>query len=118
MKPGMMIAVGRAADVPPLEGRSVLVAGRRVAIFRAAHGWRALGGTCPHAGGPLADGIVSERCVTCPLHGWRFDLDTGEALNAQAQVETYEVLERGGELWLRVPHAQATESAPVIEQAA
>ncbi len=118
MRPGVLVSVGRAADVPPLEGRSVVVGGRRVAVFRTLHGWRALGGTCPHAGGPLADGIVSERCVTCPLHGWRFDLDTGEALNADARVERYEVLERGGELWLRVPGVEAHASDAVVDKAA
>jgi nitrite reductase/ring-hydroxylating ferredoxin subunit len=38
--------------------------------------------------------------VTCPLHGLRFDLDTGEASDGAARVRTYPVLERGGELWL------------------
>ena len=40
-------------------------------------GFRAVDGACPHEGGPLADGLVADRCVTCPLHGWRFDLRTG-----------------------------------------
>ena len=37
---------------------------------------------CPHKGGPLCDGIVSGTTVVCPLHGWRFDLDTGLAVRA------------------------------------
>jgi nitrite reductase (NADH) small subunit len=98
-----LTCIGRVDDVPPLEGRSVVAAGRRIAVFRTADGWRALDGACPHEGGPLADGIVADRCVTCPLHGWRFDLDTGDAVNAPARVATYEVVERGGELWLRLP---------------
>ena len=60
-------------------------------MFRTPEGFRALDHACPHAGGPLADGIVADRCVTCPLHGWRFELDTGEARNADARVRTYEV---------------------------
>lgn len=103
--------VGRAADVPMLEGRSVIVDGRRIAVFRTADGWRALDGGCPHRGGPLADGIVADRCVTCPLHGWRFDLDTGEAVNADARVAPYEIVERQGELWLRVPQAGLAAAA-------
>ena len=89
-----------AADVPLLEGRSVVVDGRRLAVFRTRDGFRALEGACPHQGGPLTDGIVADRCVTCPLHGWRFDLETGRATNADARVRTYAVEERDGELWL------------------
>ena len=94
-----------------LEGRSVTIGGRRIAVFRTPDGWRAIEGACPHAGGPLADGIVADRCVTCPLHGWRFDLDTGAARNADARVRTYEVLERDGELWLAVPAEELIEAA-------
>jgi nitrite reductase (NADH) small subunit len=103
--------IGRAEDVPMLEGRSVTVGGRRIAVFRTPEGFRAIEGACPHAGGPLADGIVADRCVTCPLHGWRFDLDTGEARNADARVRTYDVHERDGELWLAVPVEELTEAA-------
>jgi nitrite reductase (NADH) small subunit len=95
-----MRRIGHIDDVPLLEGRSVEVGGRRIAVFRTADGFRAIDHACPHAGGPLADGIVAGRCVTCPLHGLRFDLDTGEASDGAARVRTYPVLERGGELWL------------------
>ena len=97
--------VGRVEDIPLLEGRSVAIGGRRIAVFRLPDGLAAIDAACPHAGGPLADGIVADRCVTCPLHGWRFDLDSGEATNADARVRTYEVVERAGELWLRVDGA-------------
>lgn len=103
--------IGRADDVPALEGRSVIVEGRRIAVFRTSGGWRAIDGACPHEGGPLADGIVAERCVTCPLHGWRFDLDSGEAVNASARVASYEVVERDGALWLRLPAAGVAAAA-------
>ena len=73
--------VGRIDDIPLLEGRSTSVDGRRIAIFRLLDGFAAIDAHCPHAAGPLADGIVADSCVTCPLHGRRFDLATGEALN-------------------------------------
>lgn len=97
------IDVGRAADVPPLEGRSVRFGARRVAIFRLADGWAAIDHACPHAGGPLADGLVADTCVTCPLHGWRFDLRTGRRAGGTDAVTTYAVRQRGGRLELRVP---------------
>ena len=102
---------GRAADVPLFEGRSVTIGRRRVAIFRTADGLVAIEGACPHAGGPLADGIVADRCVTCPLHGLRFDLRTGEGSTPGTRVEVFEVEEREGDLWLRLPAADLREAA-------
>ena len=103
-----MIAVGRADDVPLLEGRSVTVGDRRIAIFRTESGFHALDAVCPHRGGPLADGLVAESCVTCPLHGWRFDLRSGAAMGSHPGVAVHEVVEHDGELWLRAaPQPQA-----------
>ena len=99
---GELHRIGRAADVPLLEGRSVTVAGRRVAVFRTADGYHAIAAACPHRGGPLADGLVADSCVTCPLHGRRFDLLTGAGLGGHPGVAVHDVLERDGELWLRV----------------
>ena len=96
------ISVGRADDVPMLEGRSVQIGTQRVAIFRLADGWAAIDHSCPHEGGPLADGIVADACVTCPLHGWRFDLETGRRQGGDGAVRTYAVREREGMLELRV----------------
>ena len=94
--------IGRAADVPMLEGRSVRVGGRRIAVFRLPDGWAAIEHSCPHKGGPLADGIVADRCVTCPLHNQRFSLQTGERQDAEGEgVQTYAVREREGQLELR-----------------
>ena len=95
-----MTRLGLADDVPLLEGRSVLVGGQRIAVFRTADGFRAIDQACPHAGGPLSDGIVAGGCVTCPLHGLRFDLQTGRGSDGCSNVRTYDVLERDGALWL------------------
>lgn len=96
------IEVGRADDVPMLEGRSVLVDGRRLAVFRLPDGWAAIDHACPHEAGPLSDGIVADSCVTCPLHGWRFDLRSGAREGGDERVEVYAVRERDGMLELQV----------------
>lgn len=88
-----------------LEGRSVTVGSHRIAVFRTHEGFHALAAACPHRGGPLADGIVTGSCVTCPLHNWRFDLRTGAGVGDNPGVVPYEVAERDGELWLRIPDA-------------
>ena len=97
-------AIGRADEVPLLEGRSVTVDGRRIAVFRLPDGWAAIDHACPHAGGPLGDGMVGEACVTCPLHGQRFSLQTGERLDREGPgVQVHPVRERAGRLELGVP---------------
>jgi len=82
----------RVTDVPMGEGRAITLAGRRVALFRTATGWYAIDNACPHAGGPLADGIASDCQVICPLHERRFALDTGEPVGHDcAPVAAYRV---------------------------
>lgn len=89
-------------DVPPGEGRSVMIAGRRIGVFNTAAGFRAIDNECPHAGGPLSDGLVADDCVTCPLHGRRIDLRDGRVSGHDESVRAYAVVVAGAELWLRL----------------
>lgn len=98
------VHVGRADHVPLMEGRTARVGDVRVAVFRTDAGFAALEAECPHEGGPLADGIVADRCVTCPLHGWRIDLETGAVVGGgDGGVRVFEIEERDGELFVHVP---------------
>ena len=99
---GTWTLVGTIDDIPLLEGRSTSVDGRRIAVFRLLDGFAAIDAHCPHADGPLADGIVADSCVTCPLHGRRFDLLSGEALNGPETVAVHEVRVEDDELWIRL----------------
>jgi nitrite reductase (NADH) small subunit len=84
-------------------GTWVTVAGRRVAIFRTEGGLHAVSADCPHAGGPLQDGLVADGCVTCPLHGRRFDLRSGAWIGGEGDGQTvYEVVERDGAVLLNL----------------
>lgn len=94
--------VGAVEDVPMLEGRSIELDGRRVAVFRTPRGWAATDAVCPHRGGPLQDGLVTESCVTCPLHNRRFDLRTGEQAGGEDAIAVHEIEQRGGSLWVRL----------------
>jgi len=78
---GGWVAIGRIEDIPALGSRVVRRAGGDIAVFRA-EGDRvfALDNKCPHKGGPLADGIVHGCRVTCPMHNWVLELETGEAV--------------------------------------
>ena len=78
-------------NIPLREGRAVTFDGVELAIFNLGERVLAVESRCPHKGGPLADGIVSGKTIVCPLHGWRFDLETGMGVrtSAPACVTTY-----------------------------
>jgi nitrite reductase (NADH) small subunit len=76
----LWIDVGALDDIPRLGSRVVSSPGGDIAVFRATDdAVFALYDRCPHKGGPLSQGIVHGRSVTCPLHGWVLGLEDGEA---------------------------------------
>ena len=75
------VAVGRLEDIPRQGARVVATAQGDIALFRTVDDEVfALPDRCPHKGGPLSQGIVHGRSVTCPLHNWVIELATGEAV--------------------------------------
>jgi nitrite reductase (NADH) small subunit len=99
-------------DVPLGEGRSVRLGGRRVALFRTPTGWYALDHACPHAGGPLADGLTADCSVICPLHERRFALDTGAPIGHDgAGVTANRVEVRGGDVFVELVPAAMPAAA-------
>lgn len=74
------LEVGRLEDIPRLGARVVRTPDGDIAVFRTAGDEVfALRDRCPHKGGPLSQGIVHDRAVTCPMHNWCIHLDSGEA---------------------------------------
>lgn len=70
-------AITKVENIPPREGRALKIGGDELAIFNVNGRFLTIENSCPHKGGPLCDGIVSGTTVVCPLHGQRFDLETG-----------------------------------------
>ncbi|MDF1855050.1 nitrite reductase small subunit NirD [Pseudooceanicola sp.] len=92
-----------AIDDIPLRGARVIKTPLGcVALFRTAMAEVfAVSDRCPHKGGPLSEGIVHGQRVTCPLHNWVFDLNTGQAQGAdEGQIATYPVRVEGGRVLL------------------
>jgi nitrite reductase (NADH) small subunit len=88
-----------AGDVPEGEGRLVEAGGRSLAVFNLEGRYYAIDNTCPHRGGPLADGDLDGRVVTCPWHAWRWDVTTGANVNNPAvRVACYPVRIEGAEI--------------------
>ena len=68
-------------DIPRLGSRVVKSPVGKLAVFRTAEDEVfALHDRCPHRGGPLSQGLVHGKTVTCPMHAWKIDLATGEAV--------------------------------------
>jgi len=71
------VRVTQLGNVPPREGRAVLIGEREIALFNLGDRFLATENRCPHQGGPLCDGIVTATSVVCPLHAWKVNLETG-----------------------------------------
>jgi len=72
------IEVGTIEDIPALGSRVIEGPDGDIAIFRNSKDEVfALRDSCPHKQGPLSQGIVHDKTVTCPLHNWKIELDTG-----------------------------------------
>ncbi len=84
--------LGPVSKIPPGEGRVYSVDGENIAVFRTRNGEvYAVQAACPHRGGPLADGLVGGTTLICPLHSWKFDLASGQALFGDCGIKTYRV---------------------------
>lgn len=96
------IEIGALEDIPIRGARIVKTAAGCIAVFRTAEQEVfATASTCAHKGGPLAEGIVHGKNVTCPLHNWVYSLETGEALGADdGKIETYPVRIEAGRILL------------------
>ena len=98
------IRIASIAEVPLNEGREYVAGGRIVALFHTESGVWAMDGICPHAGGPIAQGALTGCLVTCPWHGWQFDVTTGRhCLNAQLQHPSFPVEVVDGEVFVELP---------------
>ncbi|WP_136634864.1 nitrite reductase small subunit NirD [Pseudooceanicola onchidii] len=90
------IDIGSLDDVPLRGARVIKTPVGCIALFRTAEAEVfAASNTCPHKAGPLAEGIVHGQKITCPLHNWVFDLNTGEAIGEDARITTYPVRVEG-----------------------
>jgi nitrite reductase (NADH) small subunit len=96
------ICLGPIEMVPLGEGRTFVVEGRTIAVFRQRDGSvYATQPDCPHLGGPLAEGLIGDGVVLCPLHSYKFDLKTGAcATDPACRINTYPIRAEAGKLYV------------------
>ncbi len=98
------IEIAALEDIPKLGSRVVKTDTMNVAVFRTRDDQVfALKDACPHRQGPLSQGIVSGTTVTCPLHNWKIDLASGEALGPdEGCTNTFSAKVEDGKVYLSV----------------
>jgi len=99
-----LVKIAETTDVPPGTAVAVDLEGRAVALFNVDGRFYAIDDTCTHRGGPLSQGELDGTVVTCPLHGARFEVTTGEVLGPPAArgVGRYDVRVEGEDVKIEI----------------
>ena len=96
---------GRADEIAPGCSKVVQVGEHVVAIFNVEGRLHAIDNTCPHQGGPLGEGYLEgEAIVSCPWHGWTFDVRTGVSpIDPDMRVACFRIRVESGDILLEIP---------------
>ncbi len=96
----------RLTDLPEGAAKEIVVQGVILALVNAGGEIHALDGMCAHQGGPLGKGAVSGCTLTCPWHGWQYDVATGkQLLSEHIRQRRYPVRLEGDTIWVRLSGA-------------
>ena len=97
------VEVASASALPIGRAMACTVGERKIALFHTSDGFFATDNTCPHRGGPLAEGDVIGKEIVCPWHFWSFQIDTGQSPdNPEMRVATHEVKVDGDRVLVRI----------------
>jgi nitrite reductase (NADH) small subunit len=96
-----LMRVARKDEIPAGTIREFQVEGQTIAIANVGDKFYAIHNTCLHRGGPLGQGVLQGVAVTCPWHGWQYDVTTGKlVMNPAIGVKTYTIEAKGDDLWI------------------
>ncbi len=97
------VKVAKTSELQEGVGVAVQAGGQTVAVFKCGGQVYAVNNVCPHRGGPLAEGFVDGGRVSCPWHGWTFDVKTGQhAMNPGITIPSYPVSIEGDDVYVTV----------------
>ena len=97
------IKVAKKGELEKGRGTIVEVQGTSLALFDIQGKICVIKNSCPHAEGPVGEGDLEEKVVTCPWHGWQFDVTTGESpASSDMKVETYPVKIEGEDILIQI----------------
>ena len=93
------VTIAKIQDIQPGSARSFQVKGLSVAVYNCQGHFYATSNICQHEGGFLAEGELTAKVIICPLHGWEYDLETGECLTAPgADLRTFPIQISGDQI--------------------
>jgi nitrite reductase/ring-hydroxylating ferredoxin subunit len=100
-----LVRIASVGEIPVGRGKTVEVDGLPIAVFNAGAGlYHATDGSCPHEGGPLADGALLGDSAVCPWHGFDFDVRTGACgVAPDLSVTVYPVRVTDGDIVVELP---------------
>lgn len=105
------VKVADALEMPPGARKLCKVAGRQVMIFNIAGRLYAIDNRCPHAEGPVGAGPLDDVEIACPRHGWRFNLATGDCLQAPGhRLTCHEIVLDGEAVLLKIEAPEPASS--------
>jgi len=88
-------------EVPAGTIREFQVDGKTFALANVDGSFHAINNTCLHRGGPLGQGELEGKVVTCPWHGWQYDVTSGKVtMNPSVGVDCYAAEVRGEDVWV------------------
>jgi nitrite reductase (NADH) small subunit len=100
----VLVTVARADEVAPGTATRVRAGDLELALVRVGDDFYATAGACLHLLGPLGEGRVEDHVLTCPWHGWQYDIRTGlNEFDHAIRVETYEVRVEDGDVKVALP---------------
>ena len=97
------VTVAKVSDLAPGSCKTVSAGGQEIALFNVGGKFCALHNTCLHKGGPLGEGTLEGNVVTCPWHGWQWDVTTGQnAMGMPQTVQKFETKVEGDSVMVAV----------------
>ena len=99
------VRVGQLTDFPSGSLKTVEVAGKQVLVASLAGELFAIENACTHRGGPLNEGTLEGKVVTCPWHGGQFDVTSGKVVGPPPRNDepTLSVKVQGNEVLIKRP---------------
>ena len=95
--------VAMRTDIPAGSGKAIEVGGKTIAVFNCDGTFYAIDNTCKHRGGPLGEGTLTGTTVTCPWHGWEYEVKTGECtMDASITVQKFDVKVEGDDILVAI----------------
>ena len=97
------LRAAKKEEVPAGTIREFQLDGKTVAVANVGGKLFAINNVCLHRGGPLGQGELDGQIVTCPWHGWRYDVTNGKLVtNPAVGVETYPIEVRGDDIFVDI----------------